>query len=607
MVKKQMINTALVFGISTVFCLVVLLVDMLISNGAIASSFFHHDAKDTGMDFFNSIAIVKDKTPYSYSCSIYPPLASLIFYIIYCLVPLEYSSQWRQTTRGIVQTRGTELDPRCWQTTMMAFIIFIIIATLLVFLFSKKILKDTKYSTLVSWCVVLSYGCLWAFQRGNIILLSLAFLLMFFALYKSNSKINQEVGLVCLAISAGIKLYPAIFGLILIFEKEYRKAVRAFVYGIIFLFLPFFMFEGVSVIGYFFDCVFSFAGFSPVITNEVTLGGSSLDDFVKTIVYFCSVLGKGDFNSWYNQISWLTTLFKLIICLMGIYVGGVAKEKWEKVLSLTMVLFLVNPPGGYGAVFAIPMLLFFVYENQDYKKLLSDRSRGLVFFCMLLLVEPFPVLGNFVLNEQVVSARELYIQGVTAILYGYIVFKFVKYMKLSWKCLISKVMIVLILASIVVVTLYSKVLKSEPKLEEYDMSEHVIFDSKLIHFDIDEAVVQDGMIYVTGWCILKGDEQHYNLKSPKQLLLKDLQSNKYYKMITDKDMRQDVTDSLVNDGVNYDYSGFIATMFTEKLDQSGLYELFISYTSSSEEYLESTGYVWDGKNISKSKSMSRYK
>lgn len=602
--KSKTINTSLVFGILTVFCLVVLFVDMLISKGIITNSFFHRDVRDTGMDFFNSIAIVKDKTPYSYSNSIYPPLASLFFYIIYCLVPVEYSNQWRKTTEGIVQTRGTDLDPRSWQTTMMSFIIFIIVATLLIFLLSKKMLKDTEHSTLVSWCVVFSYGCLKAFERGNIILLSLAFLLMFFALYKSENKICQEVGLICLAISAGIKLYPAIFGLVLIFEKKYKKAVRTFIYGIIFLFVPFFAFEGASVIGHYFESVLAFGGFSSTITEGIVLGGGGLEDFFKTIVYLCSVLGKGDFNSWYNQISWLAMLLKLIVCLMGIYVGWFAKEEWERILSLTMILFLLQPPEGYGAVFAVPMLLLFLYGNQDYKMVLFDRSRRLVFFCMLLLVEPFPFLGNVVLNEQTIPVKGLVSQVVIAVLYGYIVFKFVKYMKLSWKYIESKVMVMVILTSVITVTLFSTVLKSEEELEEYNMSKSVIFDSELICFDIDEAAVRDEMIYVTGWCVLKEDEQHYNLESPKQLLLKNLQLNKYYKMATYKNMRHDVTDSLVNDGVNYDYSGFIATMYTEKLDKSDVYEIFISYKDSKEEYLVSTGYIWNGGIMSKPKNMS---
>lgn len=603
MIKERKITTALVFGISTFFCLVVLFVDVLVSNGEIISSFFFLDTRDTGMDFFNSIAIVKDRTPYSYSNSIYPPLASLIFYIIYCMVPMGYSDQWRQTSMGIVGSRGTDLDPRSWQTTMLAFLLFIIVVTLLIFLLSKKILIDAEYSALVSWCVVFSYGCLMGVERGNIILLSLAFLLMFFTLYKSENRIYQEVGLICLAISAGIKLYPAIFGLILIFEKEYKKAIRSVIYGIIFLFAPFFVFGGTAVIGPFFHRVFAFGGISSGAAGEVALGGYGFNGFFKTAVYVLSAVGKGDFVNWYAQVSWLETSAKLLFCLAGIYVGWCAKEKWERVLALTMILFLVLPLGGYGIVFAIPMLLFFLYENQDCKMLLCSRGRNLVFLCMLLLVEPVPIFGNVILYEQVISIRELIYQIVPTVLYGYIIFEFVKYMKLAWGSVISKVMRVVILISVTVTMLFSGTVQGEEKLEEYIVSENAVFDSRLIHYEVDEAGVQDEMLRVTGWCILEGDEQHYNLKQPKRLLLKDMRSNKYYEMTTDINMRQDVTDSLVKDGVNYDYSGFTATMATEKLDVSYPYGLFISYRNANREYLVSTGYVWDGKNINQSKDI----
>ena len=41
------------------------------------------------------------------------------------------------------------------------------------------------------------------------------------------------------ALAAGLKLYPAIFGLLLLFDKKYKEAIRLVVYGILAVVIPF--------------------------------------------------------------------------------------------------------------------------------------------------------------------------------------------------------------------------------------------------------------------------------------------------------------------------------------------------------------------------------
>ena len=51
-----------------------------------------------------------------------------------------------------------------------------------------------------------------------------------------------------LAFAAGIKIYPAVFGVILIKERKWADAVRLVIYGVVLFFVPFFFFEGMDSI-----------------------------------------------------------------------------------------------------------------------------------------------------------------------------------------------------------------------------------------------------------------------------------------------------------------------------------------------------------------------
>lgn len=80
---------------------------------------------------------------------------------------------------------------------------------------------------------------LYAFERGNPVMYTMFFLWGGIVLKDSNSKFLRELGLIFVAISAGFKLYPALFGFIWLAEKRYKEAVRLVIYGLMAFFIPF--------------------------------------------------------------------------------------------------------------------------------------------------------------------------------------------------------------------------------------------------------------------------------------------------------------------------------------------------------------------------------
>lgn len=88
------------------------------------------------------------------------------------------------------------------------------------------------------------WGC--AFERGNPVIYAMLFLYIGLALRNHPNKVLREISLICVAISAGFKIYPALFGLLWLAEKRYWEAFRLVIYGIIAFFLPFIFFGGMQ-------------------------------------------------------------------------------------------------------------------------------------------------------------------------------------------------------------------------------------------------------------------------------------------------------------------------------------------------------------------------
>ncbi len=95
--------------------------------------------------------------------------------------------------------------------------------------------------TVLSYIMVFSYP-FWAcaFERGNLVMYAMLFLMLGMLLRHHPNKVVREISLLCVAISAGLKLYPALFGILWIVEKRYKEAIRLIIYGLLMFFVPLF-------------------------------------------------------------------------------------------------------------------------------------------------------------------------------------------------------------------------------------------------------------------------------------------------------------------------------------------------------------------------------
>lgn len=320
------------------------------------SPYYHY--ADTGMDFLNSIEYLKGNDPYAQWETIYPPLANLFFRGLYQLVPEVQKSQWTDDFWSSILLRRGENDLRVWMPTMMLLMVFLVVATLLCYMIVVNY-DRRRCRGLLAFTLVFSYGHLYAMERGNIIILSMATALFFVLYYDSPRRWVRELALLSLAVSANLKLYPAVFGVLLLYDRRWREALRAVIYGVALFLLPCLTFEhGLANLGLLVRYLFGFA--TRAVDGNL---GTSLDKLCYSVLCLlrdilnwpvseelCFAVGR-----WFNIVA-------LPLCLLcGLGLG----KKWQRVLCCALGFMLFSNQGVYGTIFiALPAVLFFEEERR---------------------------------------------------------------------------------------------------------------------------------------------------------------------------------------------------------------------------------------------------
>ncbi len=67
---------------------------------------------------------------------------------------------------------------------------------------------------------------------------------MFFLTYKSENILYKNIGIFSLAVASVFKIFPAIFGVALIYGKKWKEAMLAVIEGLVLTIVPFFLIEG---------------------------------------------------------------------------------------------------------------------------------------------------------------------------------------------------------------------------------------------------------------------------------------------------------------------------------------------------------------------------
>ncbi len=330
---------------------------------------------DTFMDFFNSIVNTYNN-PYDAKV-IYPAICSLIFRLLLKMVrPNDFNAVVTEPDKS-----AQEPQLKLYQSFMLTYVLFTIIVIVLFFLALGALMKNRSNGekSIVALFCLLSAPFLFLIDRGNILVLSLVFAMLFVAYYDHKSKVVRELALICLALSISIKIYPAVFGVLLLNEKKYKELVRAVIYTLIVFFLPFVFFGGIEGVGQFIKNLNS-------TSSNGSLGINRQLSFQKLPLYLKHLFG--------SKAQWWGTVGKVLLAVfsaVGAFSLIVSKNRWKAcAICACMIVGVPSMSSRYTLTFFIIPIILLLMEEKENKRL---SYICLIIMSGILFVKPLQIWG----------------------------------------------------------------------------------------------------------------------------------------------------------------------------------------------------------------------
>jgi len=297
-------------------------------------------------DYYRPVIIAKDLSEvYTNGVNIpYPPLSFLIFHLLWRLGPNDVEILWQEWQRY-----------EGYQYNLLTLLMLTIITAVLMAMLIKKLLSDYKDSQVCIFSLLILFSAPFyqgVIERGNMVFMCLV-LLLFFAYFKdSENKVMRELSLIFIAIAVGIKIYPAVFGILYLKERRWNEVCRLIVYGMIFFFLPFLFTGGIE----------GFLGFLDRL-EWVNKKGTSTRMWTSIQCFLnaaCDYLGL----KWNTRLvgKIMELLFAVVLMIMAL----VDHKRWKSILYLCGIMTVCTARTfRYNAIFMLIPLLIFLAENKS--------------------------------------------------------------------------------------------------------------------------------------------------------------------------------------------------------------------------------------------------
>lgn len=314
--------------------------------------FFYRD--NMFMDFFNDLYWSRNRDPYSYEWGNFPPLFFVISFvlanILKTLTGLDDFYEIRNTYSG-----------RIVYLLFAGFCVFIICRTM------KKILRTSNRTTLVFSCLIIvtSYPFLWAFDRGNFVVLTAALIAAFIVCYNNGKYVSAAF---ILGIAAALKMYPAILGTVFLADKKYREAIICACTGLLSTLLSFAFFEG--------GIIFNISVFLTKAAQYVNWGNAtsvqnmSYNNSLYMLLDIPYVYFTNNFDierSDLAQVNIPVKIISFILLVIIILICFLMKNNHDRILILccSMILYPFNSSDYNLTILLVPIVFWLVNEKSD--------------------------------------------------------------------------------------------------------------------------------------------------------------------------------------------------------------------------------------------------
>ena len=327
-----------------------------LGNGEPLNSFLF-TASDRFNDFFNMVRSLKGLDPYNYEIIpntniyfAYPPFGSIFFY------PFTFIGK-----------------------KIALFIYFAMFLGIWIIFVNKNFSQSNRVDNAI--CIFsisfLTYPFLFAVDRANSELYIFLLLCGFIFFYNASKNYIQLLSLLSLSLAIAMKVFPAIFLILLVKQKRWKEILMVIVGAILITFFSLLCFQG-SILENIYAMKRNQDNISKTYLIAQTAYGSNLFGLLKVIIAFLvkiTNLGvdfidkKQLFMNWVSMANKLYSLLSFTLLLLtSIYIIAKEKKMWKIAALLVIAInFLIPLSGDYRLLSIFIPLAFFVNEEKQSK------------------------------------------------------------------------------------------------------------------------------------------------------------------------------------------------------------------------------------------------
>lgn len=270
----------------------------------------------------------------------------------------------------------------------IAFLLYQAICFVAIYFLAKRLLGKKQEGRSVFLIFICSAPVVYAVLRGNMIMTSLIFVLIFLNWYQDKKFWKRETAVLALAVAGVLKLYPLFFCAFLLHDKKWLATLRMAGYFVALYLLPLCVYNGgISV---YFANLLGFAGDN----TRAYFNNISLASVLYKFFYYPAKLFHATPPAWADRICVLMGMaFLLILAVAAVVTEDSVKRG---VLSLCAVALVPPVSYFYVVIFAIvPFISYLtVYERHGIKE-----NKKFFLCCLLLFFYPFYAVRCYVISS----------------------------------------------------------------------------------------------------------------------------------------------------------------------------------------------------------------
>lgn len=353
--KIKNMDLKILFALCIFFSTIIFIILNCIFKGSIFTVADYHDHY---MHYYGMI----DKNNFLTGGLIFPPFAEMLYNL------WSMSDQTATTYPDMVNNFPTTNSQYLYHIVTIT--IFLLYMSCMTYIFKKDSFIKRQF---LSINLILSFPIIEALRIGNSVLPTCLFILIGLILYYNDDKNLKFLSLVFFALASALKYYPAIYGIILLKNKDYKNSIKLILLGILFFILPLFCFDGFATIPKIISSLKGFNGGLWAIGN---------------IYYIAIVLIKSILKIDITQNVTALNLIRFFLILIGFIGVLIAQKRWK---LLFYIGFLCNVcfinAWGYNTIYYLPAIIYFLFdENETINDLINQKKICKIIYSIIFIL-----------------------------------------------------------------------------------------------------------------------------------------------------------------------------------------------------------------------------